>query len=814
MRDGTPKSYLRVILMSQQGVFNRIAAGFNATPSSSGKWMFNCPLPTHGRGRGDRRPSAEIFEDEKGKIGVVCYAGCDNRELWTAAVAPYLDTGPGTPRQGRDNNDDYLIAVYQHPDGKPRKVYRLDCPGPAVCSYRRCKNREPGKHIWQTQGSNIGCYLLLWGSDDGTGPVVICEGEKAAAAAARAGFTGASWIGGSGKAGQADYSRLSGRHVLIWPDNDKPGVKAAQVAAEKAAEWAATVTVLPALDAPDGGDAADVSAEEVRKHIDAGGPPYKPGTPFLSPSAVGPDRPFGDNHVTPVATAERFILKQGYRLLVSWDHRQQPELFGDNGSGCWSDRTSDLEDYLATGAKEFARNATAAYMSGDIPLADHRMAVSWAKRGQGPVAWHETFQSIGAAAVALKREGRLPSGLTEARDMDLDQNKRYLGAPNGVIDLDTGDLLTGEAARAKLITCTVPDPYNPNAQHPAVDGLLAHLEEEHRDWILAAVAYALRGNPNRRIYVLEGPPGGGKTTLLNAVRACLGSVKGGGYGFTLQENALVADYRANANSHTAHLMDFTAGRIATASDIPTNRKLDTPLLKRISGTEYLATRDVGMRAEAERVATATLFIAMNPGGLEVMDLTDLGLFERIRILPYPELPPDRPKDRDLAMNVISEPAIRQAMLALLVRHAVANRWPPDDIPSVAQAREVARNDALGDAGDWIRNYVVKGRPMEVVMTNDVWAGALAAAGDGGDGTTAFGLKRTAFIKRVGQLTGGGSAKSHWTGNRSARGWAGWKMLTPEEVSAGQDGQSYCGRCEKPFEPLLAETYCLVCIAFA
>ena len=30
----------------------------------------------------------------------------------------------------------------------------------------------------------------------------------------------------------------------------------------------------------------------------------------------------------------------------------------------------------------------------------------------------------------------------------------------------------------------------------------------------------------------------------------------------------------------------------------------------------------------------------------------------------------------------------------------------------------------------------------------------------------------------------------------------------------QDGQSYCGRCEKPFEPLLAETYCPVCIAFA
>ena len=800
--------------MSQQSVFNRIMVGVDASPSASGKWMFACPVPTHGKGRGDRRPSAELFEDEKGKIGVVCYAGCDNRELWRLAVAPYLDTGPSPERQGRDNADDYLVAVYQHPDKKPRKVFRQDCPGQMVCPRKNCKNREPGKHIWQTRGQHSGCYILLWGNDDGNGSVVICEGEKAAAAVARAGITGVSWIGGSKRAGHADYSRLTGRHVLIWPDNDQPGVKAAQVAAEKASEWAASVTVLPALDGLDGWDAADVSAEEVRQHIEAGGPPYKPGTPVLSPSTVGPDRPFGDNHVTAVGTAERFILKQGYRLLLSWDHRQIPELFGDNGSGCWSDRSADLEDYLATGAKEFAHAATAAYMAGEISLSDHRMAVSWAKRGQGPVAWNETFLSVGASVVALRREGRLPAGLTEAQDMELDRNKRYLGAPNGVIDLDTGDLLTGEAARSKLITRTVPDPYNPKAQHPAVDGLLAHLDEEHRDWILAAVAYALRGNPNRRIYVLEGPPGGGKTTLLNAVRGCLGSVKGGGYGFTLQENALVLDNRSSANAHTSHLVDFTGGRIATASDIPTTRKLDTTLLKRLSGTEFLATREVGERALQEKLATATLFIAMNPGGLEVMDLTEAALYERIRILPYPELPPERPRDRDLAMNVIAEPAIRQAMLALLVEYAVKNRWPPEDIPSVAEARKAARDEALGDAGDWIKTYVVKGRAVEVLLTNDIWAAALASAGDGGDGTTAFGLKRNTFMKRVGQLAGGAVAKPHRMGKSSVRGWAGWKLLTAEDVAAGQDGQTYCGRCGHSFEPLLAESYCQDCIAFA
>ena len=143
--------------MAQQGVFNRIVAGVSATISASGKWMFSCRVSTHGKGRGDRRPSAELFEDEKGKIGVVCYAGCDNKELWAVVVQPYLDTGPGAGRQGRDNADDYLIAVYQHPDGKPRKVFRQECPGQPGCTRKNCKNREPDKHIWQTRGSHAGC---------------------------------------------------------------------------------------------------------------------------------------------------------------------------------------------------------------------------------------------------------------------------------------------------------------------------------------------------------------------------------------------------------------------------------------------------------------------------------------------------------------------------------------------------------------------------------------------------------------------------------------------------------------------------------
>ena len=55
---------------------------------------------------------------------------------------------------------------------------------------------------------------------------------------------------------------------------------------------------------------------------------------------------------------------------------------------------------------------------------------------------------------------------------------------------------------------------------------------------------------------------------------------------------------ATPNAHTSHLVDFTGGRIATASDIPTDRRLDNNLLKRVSGTELMATREVGEMAGA------------------------------------------------------------------------------------------------------------------------------------------------------------------------------------------------------------------------
>ena len=98
--------------------------------------------------------------------------------------------------------------------------------------------------------------------------VLLCEGEKAAEAAARLlpATVPMTTMNGARAPALSDWAPLSGRHVRLWPDRDAPGLQYATTAASLAyAAGAASVTRLDlsALgDAlADGWDAADALAE-------------------------------------------------------------------------------------------------------------------------------------------------------------------------------------------------------------------------------------------------------------------------------------------------------------------------------------------------------------------------------------------------------------------------------------------------------------------------------------------------------------------------------------------------------------------------
>ena len=52
----------------------------SALPSGAG-WLARCPVPTHGRGRGDVHPSLSVLDGEAGRLLVRCHAGCGQERV-------------------------------------------------------------------------------------------------------------------------------------------------------------------------------------------------------------------------------------------------------------------------------------------------------------------------------------------------------------------------------------------------------------------------------------------------------------------------------------------------------------------------------------------------------------------------------------------------------------------------------------------------------------------------------------------------------------------------------------------------------------
>ena len=79
-------------------------------------------------------------------------------------------------------------------------------------------------------------------------PIVVCEGEKAADAAARIfpKSIATTSSGGANAASKTDWTPLAGRRVLIWPDNDDPGRKYAREVAAILAELDCEVSIIDA----------------------------------------------------------------------------------------------------------------------------------------------------------------------------------------------------------------------------------------------------------------------------------------------------------------------------------------------------------------------------------------------------------------------------------------------------------------------------------------------------------------------------------------------------------------------------------------
>jgi hypothetical protein len=144
---------------------------------------------------------------------------------------------------------------YRDADGVVRyQVVRIDSADGKT--YRQRQIAEDGKPIYSMAGVTALPYRLpdIVGS---TGPIFICEGERAADAVASLGFVATTAHGGAGRWWPTISDFFRGRPVIILPDNDEPGERHARIVADALTGTARSIRVLRLPNLPRKGDAVD-----------------------------------------------------------------------------------------------------------------------------------------------------------------------------------------------------------------------------------------------------------------------------------------------------------------------------------------------------------------------------------------------------------------------------------------------------------------------------------------------------------------------------------------------------------------------------
>ena len=213
-----------------------------------------------------------------------------------------------------------------------------------------------------------------------------------------------------------------------------------------------------------------------------------------------------------------------------------------------------------------------------------------------------------------------------------DGDSHLLGVSNGVVDLRSGELLTG---RPDLyITRRAPVAYNPGLRNVRFEQFLDFAtkgDKEFQDWLQRAVGYTLTGlNDQDALFLVYGPPGSGKTTFVETIVNALGTQ---GYSWTLDSSVLAAgDGQANRTDEY-HMAELRGRRMIWVDELPESERLKENQVKKMTGSGTLQGRSPGERP-FQFTSQGKLWITTNHRPI----ISDDAMWRRLRPIPLTSIP--------------------------------------------------------------------------------------------------------------------------------------------------------------------------------
>lgn len=193
---------------------------------SGASWIARCPA------HDDREPSLSL-RDGSGKLLVHCHAGCEQAAVVAALKARGLWGGP-------KHSTRIIVATYDYGDENGELLYQVVRTDPKGFFQRR----PDGFGGWINKKHQR--QVLYHLREVNEAPIVfVVEGEKDAETLRQQGFVATTNAGGAKAPWLPDYTNvLSGREVIIVPDNDEPGWRRARTIAQALLGMAARIRVL------------------------------------------------------------------------------------------------------------------------------------------------------------------------------------------------------------------------------------------------------------------------------------------------------------------------------------------------------------------------------------------------------------------------------------------------------------------------------------------------------------------------------------------------------------------------------------------
>ncbi|WP_409971505.1 phage/plasmid primase, P4 family [Bacillus sp. Bva_UNVM-123] len=435
-------------------------------------------------------------------------------------------------------------------------------------------------------------------------------------------------------------------------------------------------------------------------------------------------------NLTEMGNAERLVYRNGQNLKYCIEFE---EWLLWNGSTWIEDKKRRIERIAIKTFREMYGEA-----SKEEDMNRRTQIVKWA-------------QSSEKSSVFLNSIARAQAMLPLTQD-ELNKNGMLLNCKNGVVDLQTGNLL--EHDRKLLMTKNNHIHYDVKAKCPTWINFLESIMKDEKgnvkqdliDFLQKAIGYTLTGDISEQVaFFLWGTGRNGKSTFINIIKEILGD-----YG--KQTNSDTFTSKVNDNGINNDIARLHGARFVSAVESEDGQKLSESLIKQLTGGEPITARF--LRKEFfEFLPEFKIFFTTNHKPIVKGD--DEGIWRRIRLIPFTVTIPKEEVDKQL-------PEKLRAELSGILRWAVEGcmKWQQEGLGEPEEVK--AATDEYKEEMDLLSNFLDECCVIfseAKVAVNDIHKEYMKWAEENGE----YPMKQRAFSNRL-QMKGYSKRKS--TGNRT------------------------------------------------